>query len=436
MGIINLEDWLVHEQEGAYGAGTDLGNVPAGPPQTDPNIPQMTPAASPQGDPNIANLPTQQPPTPQMPDVAQEPQVPDMPEKIGGKELDFEQWKKEFIVESITGDVEKLKSMILDVRDRDLDPYQRKFVEDNLNIIFLREQSNIDKASKEIRKLIKEDLDHNNPGSSLANHITSVLNEMPLLNAIFVKLTGLLSAKSDYHRKFIASLTGSVQVGNGAFNEDLIFNEKDYSIRISTRFNSRFGEVHIGQWNLKSDDPERYLKAPELKRLEDGAPEEKDVLRKRIIIESIAETYKTRSFFINVVGTDGTVYTIGLDLATSIKSGYNEGNLVVRLKENDSMEAMIDDDGTIISFPEVKIMFVEETGHQDAEGNPEKIEVEFISQKHGQLYLTAQLPIIKKASTSFQGMNFKQMPWQGNPSDLRTLSRCVPSLPEIILRNC
>lgn len=427
MSDLNLADWLV-EQEG---------NVPAGPPMTDPNSPQMTPAASPQGDPSIANMPGQQEPeAEQMPGPADDPQVPDMPDQLGGEELDFEQWKKEFIVESIKGDVEKLKAMISDVNHRKLDSYQDKFVSDNLNIILLREQSNIDKASKEIRKLIKEDLDHNNPGTSLVNHMVKVLNEQPLLNAIFIKMTGLFGTKADYHRKFIAALTGSVQVGSGAFNEDLIFNEKDWSIRISTRMNSRFGEVHIGQWNLKKDDPDRYLKAPELKRLEDGAPEEKDVLRKRVIVESIAETYKTRSFLINVVDEDGTIYTIGMDLATALKSGYNEGNLVVKLKENDSLEAMIDEDGAIIAFPEVKVMFVESDGGQDEDGKPAKREVEFISQKHSQLYLTAQLPVIKKASMSFQGMNFKNIPWQGNPSDLATLKGCVPSAPEVLLRNC
>ena len=430
MSFVNIIDWLIKE----VGTGTDTQTgVPGGPPTTQPSMGSL-----PAKDPNIANpAPDQMAPEKnKLPDVASDPQLPDMPQDMGDDGPDFEAWKKQFIVDSIKGDIEELKQSIMKIRDRDLDPYQRKFVEDNLQILFLREHSNIDKASKEIRKLMKEELDHNNPGTTTVNHLSTVLEQQPLLNACFVKLTGLYSMKGDVHRKFIAALLGAVQVGSGAYNEDLIYNEKDYSIRISTRFNSRFGEVHLGQWSLKQDDPERYLKPPELKRLDEGSPEEKDVLRRRVVMESIAEAFRTRAFIINVVGTDGTVYTLGWDLATSLKSAYTEGKLVVRTKQDDSAEAMIDDDGAIVPFVDLKVMYVQSTGDQDEEGKPDKKEVEFIARKNGQLFLTAQLPIVKEASGSFDGIAFKETPWQGNPTDLRTLARCVPSLPEILMRQC
>ena len=413
------------------GTGTDSQTGdPGGPPMTQPTMGEV-----PAQDPNVANPSQEMAPQPeQMPDAASDPQAPDMPQEK--EELDFEAWKKKFIVDSTKGDVAELKSEILEVRDRDLDPYQRKFVEDNLQILFLRENSNIDKASKEIRKLMKEELDHNNPASTMVNHMAKVLEQQPLLNNCFIKLTGLYSMKGDIHRKFIGALFGAIQVGSGAYNEDLVYNEKDYSIRISTRFNSRFGEVHLGQWALKEDDPQRYLQPPELKRLEEGSPEERDALRKRIVMESIAEYFKTRAFIINVVGTDGTIYTLGWDLATSLKSAYTEGKLVVRTKEDDSSEAMIDKDGAIIPFVDLKIMYVQSTGDTDEEGKPATNEVEFIARKNGQLFLTAQLPVVKEAAGSFNGASFKEIPWTGNPSDLRTLSRCVPSACELLLRNC
>jgi hypothetical protein len=442
MATINLEDWLFHEQ-GAYGTGTDTMDTPGGPPTSDPNMGGMAVAPSPGGDPNITNPAKQmagsakeKDPNQELPDVTNDPQTPDMPSDSEKESLDFERWKKNFIVESIKGDVQTMKMALMDVRDRELDTYQHKFVEDNYQIILLRESSNIEKASTELRKEIKSNLDQNNPASSIVNHMITVLQKQPLLNNCFIKMTGLLGSKSDAHRKFIAGLTGSVQVGNGAINEDLILNEKEYSARISTRFNSRFGEVHIGQWCLRTDDPARYLKPPELKRLEDGSPEEKDVLRRRIVMESIADTFKTRAFIINVVGTDGTIYTLGWDIATSLKEAYTEGKLVVRTKSDDSSEAMITDDGEIVSFAEIKIMYIQNTREVDEEGKPEKKEIEFISSKYGQLFLTAQLPILREASTSFQGIILKEMPWQGNPSDLLTLRRCVPSLLELLLRTC
>jgi hypothetical protein len=300
-------------------------------------------------------------------------------------------------------------------------------VEDNLQIIFLREHSNIDKASKEIRKLLKEDLDHHNPGTTVVKDIVGVLREQPLLSNCYIKLTGLLGMKADIHRKFVASLLGAVQVGNGSGNEDLIYNERDYSIRISTRFNERFGDVYLGNWSLHEDDPSRYLKPPELSRLEDGgSPEEKDALRKRVIIESIATAFRTRAFVVNVVGVDGTVYHLGWDIATSLKAAYTEGKVVVRMLDDDSTETMITADGQIIPFVDIKIMYVGE----------DREEVDFIVRRSGRLFLTADLELLKKASGSLQGMVFKDSPWTGNPSDLRSLSRCVPSVAECLLRIC
>lgn len=425
---INLEDWLFAE----VGTGTDTQTgVPAGPPTGQPTMGNL-----PSPDPNVANPPPQQMATPpkDVPDVANDPQVPDMPKE--DKEEDFQTWRKKYLVTSVKGDVADLKDELLKVRDRDLDPYDRKFVEDNLQIVFLRENSNINEASKEIRKLIKEELDHNNPATTLVHHMTTVLQKQPMLSGCFIKLTGLMGMKADVHRKFIASLLGAVQVGSGALNEDLIYNEQDYSIRISTRLNSRFGEVSLGDWALKQDDPERYLKPAELKRLQDGSPEERDVLRRRVVMESIAETYRRRAFIINVVGTDGTVYTIGWDIASSLQTAYTEGRLVVRTRQDDAAEAMITAEGDIVPFVDLKIMYVQKTGDVDEDGQPANREVEFIARRNGQLFLTAQLRTLREASGAFNGMAFKETPYQGNPSDLRVLARCVPSVSECLLRNC
>ena len=284
--------------------------------------------------------------------------------------------------------------------------------------------------------MIKEDLDHNNPGVTIANHMVEVLETQPLLNNVYIKLTGLYSMKADLHRKFIAALTGSLQVSGGGAVEDLIYNEKDFSIRISTRFNNRFGDVYIGNWSLRKDDAKRYLKPPELQRLEEGSPEEKDVLRRRVVMESIAETYKTRAFIINVTHTDGTSYTVGWDIASSLKSAYTDGKLVVRTKQDDGSEAMIDNDGAIISFVDLKIMFAKDTTEKDEAGKPYKKELEFIARRQGQLFLTASLHTLKEAAGSFPGIVVREIPYQGNPSDLKVLNRCVPNAAEILMRQC
>lgn len=424
-----LEEWLAEDV---------AGGPPMGDPGMAPGMPGMP--GPPPGDPNVANpAPPQSDPAPQqqqnsMPDVSGDPQAPDMPEEMDEK--DFEQWKDAYFKETVKVDVNKLIDMIHQVRDLDLDSYPRKFVEDNLQVCFLRQNANIDKMCKEIRKLVKDDLDQNNPSVSLVNHITNTMQTMPELNNIFIKLKGLLGMKGDLHRKFITAIIGGVQVGTGGNNEDVIYNEKDFSIRISTRYNDKWGRVDLGKWSLKEDDPERYLTEPEQRRLEEGSPEEKDVLRRRIVLESISETFKKRGFLVNVAGDDGTVYTLGWDLAGSLKGAYADGKLVVRTIQSENSEAMIDDQGAIIPYVDVKIKYVKETGGVDDEGKPAKEEHDFMERIDGMLFLTAQFNIVREASSSFPGIVLKDTPYTGNPSDLRVLQRCVPNAPEILMRQC
>jgi len=43
---------------------------------------------------------------------------------------------------------------------------------------------------------------------------------------------------------------------------------------------------------------------------------------------------------------------------------------------------------------------------------------------------------MREASSVFQGTVFKETPYAGNPTDLRTLRRCVYMAGELLLRTC
>jgi hypothetical protein len=437
-----IYDWMqkLHEQ-GGFG-----GDIPAAGGQPDPF--GMTPQSDPMGagaipDPNIANPPQGMPPeqmgqmgAEQPADVSQDPEAPMMPEEEPQKD-DFEVWKKTYFKASIKGDPNELLEMLSPIREQEtLEPYQRKFVDDNWNIQLLRQNSNIEKASKEIRKGIKEQLDQNNPATTVIDHITSVLETMTMLNTKFIQILGYGSYKGELHRKYIASLTGSVQVSSSPDQENVVFNENEYSIKMATRLNADWGNLVLGTWSLREDDPERYLSEPELKRLNEGSPEEKEALRHRLVIESIAKEFETRAFIINVVGDDGTIYSVGWDLANCLRAAFSEGKVVVRSRKSDNSEAMIDDNGAILPYVDLNIYFVKETGEQDEEGQPATEEIEFIQRRDGSLFLTAGMQTVQEASNAMQGMRFKETPYQGNPSDLKTLKRCVYSAHDLIMRTC
>jgi len=433
-----IDDWLRTLKE-ADMPGAAQPEVGGGPPTTDPNAGGLGQVGNPMpGDPNAAS-----PPAPDMGqggpapvDVNQDPSTPDMPEddESGGK--DFEVWRKNYLKESVKGDANILKSLLSQIRDKELDPYQRKFVEDNWNIQLIRENSNVLKCSKEVRSMLKDQLDRNNPSASLVNHVTASLETNPMLNSIFLKLNGYGALKGDLHRKFVAALMGGVQVGGGANLEDLVYNEKDFAILISTRFNAQWGDVMIGDWSLKEDDPKKYLSGPELKKLTSGSPEEKDVLRRRVVVESIAKQFETRAFIISVIEEDGTIYWFGWDIANSLRNAYADGKLVVRTRASDNSEAMINGKGEIVPLLGLSLYYVKKTGRQDEDGMPEKEELEFLQRKHGTLFLSATLQTIKEAAMSMAGSVFKEIPYNGNPSDMKVLKRCVYSAHDLIMRQC
>jgi hypothetical protein len=436
MNNLVFTDWLLEQDMPAMGGqpdpmagqapGVDPTNAAEPPPQSSPPS-GMQPN---QNDPNI----TQQAGQPE--DVTQDPQSPDMPEE--NEEEDFETWKIKYFKASVKGDSNELIDILNEKRDSmDLTPVQHKFIEDNFNIQLLRQNSNIEKASKEIRKLIKDQIDKNNPATTVVNHMFSVLETIPQLNQIYIKCNGYGGMKQDLHRKFIAALLGAVQVGTGANAEDVIFNEREYSIMISTRFNARWGDVNLGDWSLREDDAERYLSEPEQKRMTgNGSPEEKDVLRRRVVLESIADQFKQRAFIINVMGENGTVYTLGWDISNALKQAYQEGRLVVRTRRSDNSQAMITDEGKIVPFIDLAINYVKETGEQDEDGQPATEELEFMRRQNGRLYLVAALGTIKEAAQGLAGTTFQETPYSGNPSDLRTIQRCVYSTSDMVLRSC
>ena len=225
MKFNTLYDWLNEDltNPGETVAGQSSGAIPG------MQVPASDPSANPQMAQDIqaqnaqSQMQPEQPesdqPQPQNVDAPnsqgepQDPVAPDMPEE-NKSENNFETWKIAYFKSSVKGDVGLLMDGIHQIRDMELDSYPRKFVEDNLQILFLRQHSNIEKASKEIRKLIRSELDQNNPSVSLAKHLFTVLQPMSELSSVFIKLKGTLGMKGDLHRKYIASLLGAVQVGS------------------------------------------------------------------------------------------------------------------------------------------------------------------------------------------------------------------------------
>jgi len=428
MNNYNLQDWLNEDEQNmpdfmqgfnnqqSQGFDDNQG-MPPEPQQDQPQQPQQEP---------------------QMPNDQVEPQEPPSADlEDDDIEQDFEIWKKNYFKETLKQDPQLLLDYIRSVRgNNDLSSSQRKFIYDNYGIQLIRNSADISKISKQIRRDIKDQLDKNNPGVSLVNHIMRNLEGFPQLYETFMKMQGYEAMKGELHRKFIASLTNSVQVTSGFDKENLILNETEFSIPISTRFLNEWGEVPIGFWSLHEDDPNKYLSEPEVNKLTDGSPEERDVLRHRIIIESIAESFENNTFLINSVKRDGTIQMVGLDLGNALKGAYAQGKIIVKSRKSDNSEAVLDENGALVPMYDLSIKFVDETGQMNADGYPEKREYDFIERRNGLLILAASDNTLKKAGSKMQGIIYKDVPYNGNPADIDKLRNCNFTAYELLMRQC
>lgn len=368
---------------------------------------------------------TNQPEQPEQPEQSGLEPTPDVPEN--NDEIEFNTWRNEFFKLAVCGDTDKMIDSINEIKDQNLDSAQMKFVDDNLKILLLRQDANFDKVSKNIRKSLKTDLDQSHPGVSLLQVISPEVNSNPVLNEIIIKLFGFHGLKGELHRKFIAALTGSIQVGGGGEKEDLVFNEKEYSINISTRMAGSFGEITIGKWSLKENDASKFLAEPEMTRLQEGSPEEKKALAHRIVLDSIAEKFKTRAFFIQVVTVDGNVYSIGWDIGESLKDAYRDGKLIIKSDMSSDSDAFIGEDGKIIALKNIGIYA------KSGDENEQK-EMPFIENRSGILYFTADLDTMNSIGSSISGMMFQSQPFTGSPEQFRELTRATPDLATLLLR--
>lgn len=427
----NWASWLKLNEQGGPDAPT------MGPPTTQPGSPGDPMGVNPPPSDGLEQQDPQGPPPPEeQEDVTQDPLHPDMGDDVNDDSEDFQTWKSNYFKESIKGNANVLIDLLNQVRDRDLKSDDRRFVENNLQIQYLRLMSNVQAASKEIRRDVNDQLDQNNPGTSIVTFVVSALEKQTLLSENFIKLSGYGGMKGDIHRKYIASLLGAVQVGSGANNPDIVLEDNEYSVQLSTRMNNSFGMIDIGRWALHEGDVHRYLEEPEQKKLQQGSPEEREVLRRRVIMESIANYFQKRAFFITVLGQDGTVYHIGWDIETCMRAAYLEGKLVVRTKISRESEAMIDSKGSIIPFMDIDIKYAKDTGELDEDGKPQMKEVPFMARENGMLYLVCGLDVLKDATQNLQGLLVKSIPYTGNPTDVMRISRCTYNVSELLNRTC
>ncbi len=365
-------------------------------------------------------------------DQVKEPTDPDLPEEDEDK--DFELWRGEFIELSSKLNIKDCLESLRPWKDKvsDLEPPQAKFVNDNYAIFNYLQDPLIYESMKEIRNLIKEQLDKTYPGTVLMQHLTTVIGKKDPLQQVLIKLFAAYGMKADLHRKYVAALLCAVQTGGGNRIWDLVYCEKDFTINIDTRFVTDFGRIELGRWSLKTSDPDQILSDSELDQLKDGSPDMRQSLRRRVTLESFANHFKKRSLLVHINHPEGGTHCVGWDLGESLLAGYHDGRIVVRSHQSDQKRANITESGDIVPLLDTDFLYVQETGETDDSGNPEAVEVPFIEIRDNVAYLVADKKTLENAGAVLNGMFIKEIPYNGNPSDLKGIRDSIPNLDAIL----
>jgi len=361
-------------------------------------------------------------------DIENDPEHPDMPEQKETR--DFESWRGEFIQMSLKMNAKEMLDSIRPWKDKcnDLEPSQAKFVNDNYTIFNYLQDPQIEQGMKEVRNLIRQQVDRTYPGTVIMQHLTTVIDKHEPLQQILIKLFAAYGLKIELHRKFLAALLFAVQTGGGNRRMDLVYAERKLTVNIDTRFATDFGEINIGRWALKTSDPDEILSDTEMDQLKDGSPDMRAALRRRVILESFAKQFMKRSLLIHINHPEGGTHAIGWDLGESLQAGYHDGRVMVRSRQSDTKNAMISESGDVVPLLDTDFMYVQETGETDDSGNPEAVEVPFISVRDNTAYLVADKKTLENAGAVLNGLFMKEIPFNGNPSDLKGIRDSLPNL--------
>jgi hypothetical protein len=280
-------------------------------------------------------------------------------------------------------------------------------------------------------------------GTEVLQIISDEIEKYNEINNVFLKLPSFYSMKSDLFRKIICSLTNGIQVGSGGTLEDIFIpiSEGGDGIKVCTRIYTDFGNIQIGKWSIKYNDPEKYLSESELEKLNySGSPEEKEVLRKRVIIESIAENFKDKVYIVFITNPNtGEIHQIGFNFSNLVRDGWKNGYISVSFKANVGKgEAGVKIDGELIDLQNIEIEFIKENPDKiDKEGRPIKDYIELMNLTNGYLYLS----IIREEfdnliNVSQNGIFYKNKQFDQGREELLKIQRCIPDIKEILLKKC
>ena len=436
--------------------------------------------------------------------VAMEPPPQEeVPQEKPQEEIDFEIEKIDYLDMSLKQKNDEMMDKLLEMRNiQSLSPGQYKFITDNIQVLSLARDVDFNDARKSIYKRIKEtfgdiaepvqdeeipdtqtqdvadqetampqtsqpeevptpyqgtesvDYIHKNLhevneelGSISGVEIYSIISEeIERYNTIIetlIKLPSFYAMKADLFRKIICAVSNGTQIGSGGSLEDVFIPlaEGGVGIKLCTRIYTDFGNIEIGKWSPKINDPETFLSDEELERLNNsGSPEEKEILKKRVMIESISTAFADKIYLMLICKPEsGERIEVGFNLSELVKTGWQNGTITIDFKANIGKgQATLDLEGNLIELQNIVVSYIKDNNDKlDSNGKPLKEHIELLKLKNGVLYIVSN----EEEFFDFTSINSEGIFYNKKQSDLdiekiQTIQNCVPDIKEILLKKC
>ena len=352
--------------------------------------------------------------------------------------IEFDLEKEEFKKLIADGKDEEAMDKLMGLRGQEnIKPLDRKFIEDNLAVLSLAEDTNLAEVREAIKKLANKD-----EGTMVSSLLDEEINKSDTLKQVLIKMSNFGASKADMFRKVFACCVSGVQIGFGGTSPDI---EKPKKVKkgeepateepetYSTRCYSKFGTIEVGDWMPKPDDPEKFLTEEELARFRgEGSPNEQEALRQRIIIDSMIERFSGRDFVVLVSNYEtGKCTLIQLNFVTFVKEGYTTGKIVPKISTDATTTASISTNGEWIPLSDIDLVYLKE----DIEGKID--ELPFVKCTDSKIYLViSEYDFVSLSTDVSSGVFFQEYTYEADVESLRTIQRCVPDIKEMLLRKC
>lgn len=210
-------------------------------------------------------------------------------------------------------------------------PAQQQFVEANLSSLSLLDETIVDEIRRKMRKA--SDVE------SLFTEIETFLSSYPEMGEAMMRLSSAGPDKPNLLRQLLAATCAGVVIPGNSGGE-VHLPRKGEPIVLRPACVLDWGYVDLGPVKIVSTSPEEYLSKGELRRLDNGSPDEKRILRSRVFVESLADQLGGVYHLVLSISAAKSKWELAGFQSDVFRDAYDDGTITV-------LEATVGPDGSL-----------------------------------------------------------------------------------------